>query len=500
MKLSPLVLTLAVVGGLGCGTDNRSGSAPSTDANALYPYVEPPSEDIPEARQANTWIEHVRDDLLPFWMAPEARGTPEGNFPTNRGMDGRVVPNHDRFVRMLSRQTYAYSVGYLVTGDPELLTLAHAGAQWILDNAWDDANGGWHRQLTKTGEPAGAHAKTAQDAAYAVLGLAAYYFVTRDAEAETAILRTRDLLFDSTKYFDESTGLIRDGLDVTLTEEVEEAGPGPELVAQLDPINAFLLLVQPVLSSQQRQAQFLEDLEGLSSVLLDRFFAQGMFWGGSDRIGEYRGWHTDFGHSLKAFWMVREVDKRLTDAPFHDRIEASVEDHVRRAYDAEGGRWAKRPTSDTDNELGSDWWAYAEADQIAATLSLADPNFGEILERTQAAWLTDYVDERYGEVYPSIKAHGAPAWPWSRSDTAKCNKWKNGYHSIEHALVMYLVGAYLERTPATLHFAVEPADASSFAARPYIFRGDEVGRSNLEPITVADRTLQPVRVEFDRLR
>ncbi len=488
-----LAATLAIVG---CSS---SASPTLSDDNALYPYVPPNGEAVPVARQSATWVAHMENDLLPYWMMDSAKGAPQGNFPTYRGMDGRVLGDSNRYLRMMSRQTYAYAIGFLVTGDAELLRLADAGAQWILDHGWDADNGGWYQQLNADGTPSGTHPKYAQDAAYAVLGLSAYFFVTRDQEAEAAILRTRDLLFDERAYFEPDTGRIKDGLSADMTTEVDQDAAGWELVAQLDPINAFMLLVQPVLTSEQRRDQFLADLRQLSDVMWTEFFEDGIFWGIAQNKGRYGTRHVDFGHNLKAFWMIREVDKRLRDAPYFDRLAENVDTQVMRAYDSMIGRWAKRPLSDTNLEFGSDWWIYAEADQIAATLSLSDASYNEVLESTQAAWLDDYVDERYGEVIPNVQRNGTPGWPWSVDDAAKCNLWKSGYHSMEHALMMYLVGTYLEDQPARLFFAVPEADFADFEARPYLLRGRERQRTVIGPVAIADRSLTVMEVLFDRL-
>lgn len=85
-------------------------------------------------------------------------------------------------------------MSFALTGDVCLLRRAELGVRWRLDHAVD-AHGGCHAQLRADGTPIDG-AKTAhQDLSYCMLGLAAWYFVTRDAEAEVALLSARDLLF-----------------------------------------------------------------------------------------------------------------------------------------------------------------------------------------------------------------------------------------------------------------------------------------------------------------
>ncbi|MCB9648717.1 MAG: AGE family epimerase/isomerase [Deltaproteobacteria bacterium] len=485
-------------------TDDAGADAGVVDtgvAAGSYAHVAPTLGAVPEVLKGETWLTHHTQDILPYWDMPEAFGTPEGNFPTYRGMNGTIQGSNERRPRMIARQTFAYAVAYMLHGDPRHLELAHAGAQWIMDHA-ADARGGFHARLSAAGDPNGTDAKTAQDTAYCMLGLGAYFFVTRDPAAEAVIVETRDLLF-SDVFFDQTFGRIRDAVSDDLSAEVDVEGDGGwELVAQLDPINAFLLLTQPVLTEASRRQQFQGDLQRLAQLMIDRFWKDGLFWGVHNKQGQYRSKHADFGHTLKAYWMVLQIDKRLPEHPFYGFLQENVHGQVALAYDDTYGRWAKRPISPSQVEYGSDWWIYAEEDQIAATLNMIDGQYSDELERTAQHWLDEYVDHLNGspgEVIPGITRTGNRGYNWSPTDTAKCNEWKSGYHSSEHALVLYLTGRYLEDAQATLHFAVPPVDAQAFTARPYIFDGEIAGRTTGSTLSVGGRDLVDVAVSFSGL-
>jgi len=68
-----------------------------------YDYVAPPST-VPAGLEAATWQAHLADDLLPYWKTSVAKGTPIGNFPTWRGMDGSLQGATTRKPRMMGRQ------------------------------------------------------------------------------------------------------------------------------------------------------------------------------------------------------------------------------------------------------------------------------------------------------------------------------------------------------------------------------------------------------------
>jgi hypothetical protein len=386
----------------------------------------------------------------------------------------------------------------MLTGDEALLRLAKKGADYLLAHAVDTQHGGCHELLDASGKPSGQGHKYAQDLAYCMMGPAAYYFVTRDPKMEQAVLKTRDLLFS--KYWDAGNRRLRDGMNHTLSHEVDQGHDwGWELVAQLDQINAYMLLSQPVLSTAQRRDQMLADMRKLAQAMIDHFWADGIFWGIHNKKWQYHGRHSDFGHTLKTYWMILQIDKRLPDHPFKSFIAKHAHAWVKKAYDPVHGLWGRRMSNATQVQYGSDWWAYAEADQTAATLNLLDYRHSTTLAKTQQGWLDHYVDKTHGEVYPTLHRDGSKTWSWGPTDTAKCNDWKNGYHSTEHALIMYLTGRNLEGKPSQLHFAVPPAVKASFVARPYLFLGKETGRKDLGQLFVDGETLAKVRVSFEAL-
>lgn len=497
----PALALLALLALAACGGSPAPGPDP-------YAFVAPPAGGAPAGLEPATWTTHVTDDLLPYWTMDAAKGTPLGNFPTWRGMDGSVQPGDGTFrPRMLGRQTYAYAVGYLLTGDEALLDLARAGNRWLLDHGRDGARGGWHAALDPSGAPSGGGPKYAQDMSYAVMGPATYFYVTRDPEAEAAVLATRDLLFDPATYWDAASARIRDGRSEDLSTEVAMPGGSLaswQLVAQLDPVTAFGLLVQPALTSQARRDQALGDLRALQGTLVRSFWRDGIFWGATGAIGTYGSQHTDFGHILKAYWAVLQIDKRLPDRPQAAFLAASAPPTLARAHDATWRRWRRAPTSaETTTANGNDWWQAAEADQLAATLALRDPAWLPVLAATSANFRQDYVDRTRSarELVPSVTHSGGWAYGWPTSDTAKCNQWKSGFHSTEHALVMYLLGHWLAGTPAPLHFAF-PADrvaALAAAATPYTFQGAVDSWEDLGPLA-SDPTRHHVVVRFKELR
>ena len=487
-----------------CGSDKKAGPG-STDP---YAYTPPPAAAAPAGLDPASWTAHLTGDLAPYWAQDAAKGTPTGNFPTYRTMMGATTANGARKPRMMGRQTFAYAVEYLMTGDEQALGLARAGAKFLEDHAWDAAVGGWYADLDATGAPSGTGDKLAQDFSYPVMGPAAYFYVSRDPAAEAAVLATRDLLFDPAKYWDAPNQRIKDGMNAALTAEAYMSGAGSwELVAQLDPVTAFMLLAQPALSDPARRAQLLGDLRTLGTTMKDRFFQDGFMWGTTATKGVFGSRHADFGHGLKAYWALTQIDKRLDDRPFASFVSTNAPANVQLAVDPFSGFWGNRPTSSTTAAYGSDWWIYAEADQFTATLAMHDPaKWLPTLAVTAPGFVTYFVDRTIGreaakEVYASINRSGGH-YNWADTDTSKCNEWKSGFHSHEHALVMYLFSHWLAGTPAPLYFAFPADQIDALAARttPYTFQGKVSKVEDLGPIASDPDGRHKVRVSFSELR
>jgi hypothetical protein len=248
----------------------------------------------------------------------------------------------------------------------------------------------------------------------------------------------------------------------------EEAGK-QELVAQLDQVNAYLLLVAPLLP-EPRRAAWERDLLRLSRLMIERYHAPGenLFWGtihepDGRRLGAR---HVDFGHTAKALWMIERVGRMTGDPGLVDFAAAEGRRVLERAFLPATGSWASRPRPDGTLDDGKEWWIFAELDQLAATLALSDPAQARYLPSTYDFWLRHMVDRRGHEVYGWVGPDGEPG------RGPKIHFWKSGYHSAEHALVAYLTSQSLRGEPATLHFAVSGAAAP---ARPYLFSGTATG-------------------------
>ena len=232
------------------------------------------------------------------------------------------------------------------------------------------------------------------------------------------------------------------------------------------------------------------DIAALSKTIVDRFYdpASGRFFGtrGNPDSETPRGRHNDFGHSVKAFWMLYLGAQMNGD----EKLRAFARDGMRRivdtAYLPATGSWGSRMKPGGEVDAGKEWWIYAELDQALSTLAVEEGDSPERLEHTWRFWLDHMVDKRGGEVWGWIAPDGsAPA------GGIKQHQWKNGFHSMEHAVVSYLAAQALNNKPARLYYAFENG-MPEFTPSAYTMHG--------KPRKISTRTegdVKVVEIEFD---
>ncbi|HYI11811.1 MAG TPA: AGE family epimerase/isomerase [Thermoanaerobaculia bacterium] len=448
---------------------------------------------LPEGK---VWIEHLQRDLVPFWTMPDALGDPVGNFATFRCHDGRrfdraapcpellqagawISENLDReYVRMQSRQIYFYAAAYHLTGDLKMLELADAGARWLREHAVDRVNGGvvsWWVNGKPDPEPS---LRTAQDLAYAQLGPAMLYYVTRDPELLPELLGVKEHIF---RTLDDGGGLllwVRD--DPAGDEDLRR-----ELVAPLDQVNAYMLLLAPILPEPHR-TEWKRDLVRLADGMIARYWIEdeGMFRGTLHEPKLLGSRHTDFGHTIKALWMIERIGQLTGRGDLVDFSRRNGARVLHRAWIPESGCWATsiRENGELDRTLV--WWSFAELDQMAATLALSDASAARPLPASSRCWFGKMVDPVHHEVWGFVN----PDDP--SKHFAKAHLWKNGYHTAEHALVGYLTAQALHGKPSQLWFAFAETPEGD-ELRPYFFKGR---------VQAIERQRNGTRVTFDRLQ
>lgn len=474
-------------------------------SNAQYPdnNIDAIIADVPTGER---WLQHLEEDLLPFWTMNAALGTPVGKYPTYRCNDGSLynsvtpcpeLKNADssivklkrEYIRAQSRQIFAYGVAYHLTGNDQYLKFAKHGVDYLHDYGIDTGGGAYtYFDQDGNGQPIQAQ-RISQDMAYAVAGLGFYYYLTRDPNVLTDIVALKDYIFNT--YYDPEWDLIAwanedyvDYVDENGNEE-KVSKDQRELVSQLDQVYGYMLLLTPTLpemfNGQPLRSQWEHDLVHLATIMSEQFYTpdKNIFFGAittpnKQKLGTD---HTDFGHSIKTLWLIYEIGK-LTG---HYELTAFAQEKVplilEEAFLADG-TWGRRINQYGKLETDKEWWILAELDQTAATFSLRDPSYAKYLPTTYAYWFKYMIDHEHGGTWHWVNAKD------NLPDLSmpKQHSWKNSFHTFEHDLVGYITGQAIHNMPVTLYFAFQEIPEHT-QIRPYLFAAkvhsiDEVKRGN----------------------
>jgi len=105
-------------------------------------------------------------------------------------------------------------------------------------------------------------------------------------------------------------------------------------VAQLDQINAYLLLAAPQLHGRDGE-RWRRDLRWTVELLIDKYYSEeeNRFWGGIHEIAatSWGSRHNDYGHTIKAFWMIREAGELLDEPDWVRFAEKGMRDTLDKA-------------------------------------------------------------------------------------------------------------------------------------------------------------------------
>lgn len=426
------------------------------------------------------WISHLKGDLMPFWDQPSAFGSPVGSFLSTRCDDGSVLDYQTpcaelvgnyylltpvRYLVSVSRQTYGYGVAYHLTGDARYLGYMKAGVDFIRKNAEDPQGGMFTQQDLRTGQWGPARElRNPQELGYGLLGMAFYYYLTRDAEVLPDILTIRDYILS--RYWNNDLGAMQWNLAPNANDQWDKK----ELVAVLDQLNTYMVLLTPILP-EPYQGEWKSAMNGMAHAMIDQFYSpkEGLFFLEATTAAQkdLSRTGTDFGHNAKALWMIRWIGRLTGDDGLVRFAEGNAPKLFERAYLADEGSWAQGLLAGGATDRSKSWWIYAELDQYSGTLGLKDRAFADRLAATNRFWFDRFVDPQYGEVWNGLDAGtNRPV-----KDFTKQWPWKNAYHSFEHTLVGYITGQQLSGQATTLYYAFSNLPEYSLI-RPYYFSGD----------------------------
>ena len=467
---------------------------------------------LKEAISPEVWKNHVVQDLMKFWDKPEITDMKDGLFPTYVTNDGRVIPEDEKspefdealkyddtkglvdrgniYIRAHSRLTYAFGIAFHMTGKKHYLEICRKGAMALMQAF--DGNYGMHvTKNIKSGRfDCDYKCRTSQDLAYGLTGLGMYYFLTHDNTVLYRIVQLKDFIF--CLYMDDARGYLTWLPSKQKDSEVQ-------IVAQLDQLYAYMLMLTPALP-EPFKSQWKKDMKKIVDILITQFYSERykFFWGiDSDARSMQLGTdHTDFGHSVKTFWVILKVGELLGEPFYIQFARENIDKILEKAYLKETGSWARRFVNDKELDVDKEWWILAELDQAAEILAIHDPTYYEYLNNTHRYWFDHMVDKENGEIWHYVD--GKTNQPLLKYP--KAHNWKTSLHSFEHALFGYMTASMAKDENFDLYYALpEWESVSQNSVAPYMFAANLLGDALVEIPTFMPDGNKIYKVSFNSL-
>ncbi len=124
-------------------------------------------------------------------------------------------------------------------------------------------------------------------------------------------------------------------------------------------------------------------MKKIVDILITQFYSEHykFFWGveNTSTSMELGSDHTDFGHSVKTFWVILKVGELLGDPFYIDFARPKIDNIIHSAYIEEAGSWARWFDKNGNLDIDKEWWILAELDQACEILSIHDPYYYKYL-------------------------------------------------------------------------------------------------------------------------
>lgn len=372
------------------------------------------------------WEEHVSLDLYPFWSSSDALGGDEyGNFPTYRCNDGSAYDKETNQCEEIeaapewitdytdydiavqhSRQIFFYSVAYHMTGNSEMLQHAKAGIDVFFTKFVDGDKGAICTYVSKDNSsclPA-ENERTSMEHANALIGLAMYFYVTRDDAVGDFVFKSVDYTFSNWYREDWYMMGMANNTSAKPSVPVLEGEPlevRKDMLAQLDQLNAYLMILRGL---SRVPVQWDKRMLDLALALKDSFWDEkfNIMWGNSN-YKVLSSVHSDFGHSQKCLWFIMMTAEHLNDKELFKWAYTRAMRMIPLAWlprrlfhnvtDGDIGTWAFDRNDAGASNSGHVWWVYAELSQTAAFMSVSNPSIASaVTSKAYAAYMNLFLD------------------------------------------------------------------------------------------------------------
>jgi mannose/cellobiose epimerase-like protein (N-acyl-D-glucosamine 2-epimerase family) len=424
-----------------------------------------------------------------------ARDNVNGGDFTYANVDGTVGSDHRKSFVTQTRDAWAFTRAFMVTGDEAYLEHAAHALEYLYAHGWDSTNGGWYFISDELGASTelwpGYNPNTFKGCFvqhYALLGIGALCDATRDKNTCAWLQKGRRFLDD--KMWDAQPSQIGyydyGSLDLSVVR-------AKSFTSTVDAMTTHAIQSTLLWPNNDAYRQRLLDL---ANIVTDRLAAN------LDlpiaKFGFPEAYNTDWsvdetqtsgyvGHVLKSAWVLARVYLRHPDPRYRQAARKLIYEVLN------NGGWdetAGVPYTNTNWASGAQDTTQAECWEIQQAIMSGLSNwyiaenqtdkdtFLRMADRSLAFFVANVVDHVYGGTWKMNEVTGAP------KGNSKSNEYNVEYHSTETFYFTYLYGnLLLQRRPVTLYYKIAAAPNQQVV--------------QLNPVSIDDASLQIQSVTLD---
>ena len=334
--------------------------------------------------------------------------------------------------------------------------VAAHGFKFLRDKMWDSTNGGFYQLVNREGKPIGddpqhGQIKTAYGNAFGIYGLAAYYRISKNAEALDLAQRAFNWLeqhsHDPAKggYFQ---FLLEDGTPLTEghTNPAKDQNSSIHLLEALTEL--YLVWKDDLLKERVREMLVLiRDTittdKGYLTLFLDKDWNPATNQDSSAEVirQHIHDDHVSFGHDIETAYLLMEashVIQASDDAVTREKAKRMVDHTIQHGWDTENGGFYDGGYYFKDSGMTivlhqKAWWAQVEAMNtllIMSDLYPDDPiNYSQYFLKMWDYTVENLIDKEF----PGIFVRGLDQTPDAKT-AAKGGIWKGNYHNVRSFL------------------------------------------------------------------
>lgn len=396
--------------------------------------------------------DHLRDELLPFWMS---RGVDDtfGGFLTYFDKNGNPTGETDKTLVCQARNIFTYSelerMGFGFDG--QALQRAQQGVEFLIEHFWDHDHGGWFWITDREGNPKN-DSKLAYGHAMAMYGLSEYAMASGDLRGMEWASKTFETFQtlaadnrhggyyefcerDWTKKKPGVYGGDRKSFDIHMHlmecfTNLYEATGAPIYREKTSEVVGLLFdrIIDP--DHGTGLSQFLPDWTPVRALIFRDI------WGNDRNVEDPEGRpldNTSYGHNVEFAWLLHHTIRTLdwdVDA-YTERLQKLYDHCVKYGIDYErGGVFCEGPNKGPARERNKEFWQQAECmiGFLDAYLMFRDEKYLNAYEAVHRFVFDHMINHEVGEWFPLFDENNNRQWDYM------AHAWKINYHTVRSVL------------------------------------------------------------------